>query len=318
MTAMTPEIEKIVARIEKLLRLASNNPNENEASLAAEKAQELLEAYNLDMTTVGNANAVREDRKLAGGLYKWQRSLWQQIAQNNFCYYWSDKGLEKGSKYEHRIVGSKVNVLSTRLMAEYLQDAIERITREEYDNDSKLYFKKAAVAFREGMADRIIDRLITRRWEREQEARREAAEAARKAQESGQAVSVSLTISDVREREREANDDFLYGEGYTARWKKYAAEARERRERQEQAAKDADALLFAQDPEEFERRKAEEAKRREREEKREERNRKRRKGRYYAPKGPRHSDFWNGYEKGAEVSLDSQVKEGAATRRLNS
>src|SRR5690349_25080073 len=41
----------ISAKIEKLMRL-STSPNEHEAALAAEKVQELLSTYNLDMLQV--------------------------------------------------------------------------------------------------------------------------------------------------------------------------------------------------------------------------------------------------------------------------
>jgi hypothetical protein len=57
LAAMTPlalpdyqeEIDAVVTKVKKLLALASNNPNSNEAALAGVKAKELIETYNLKL-----------------------------------------------------------------------------------------------------------------------------------------------------------------------------------------------------------------------------------------------------------------------------
>lgn len=306
-----PKVASIISKVQKLLAIARDERgNEHQAEAAAAKAQELLDAYNLDMVLVGQMtgkDGAREDRRLSGGLYKWQRYLWRQIASQNYCHYWADRGLQKGSKYEHRIVGRVANVLSTKLMAEYLQQAVEQITREEYcAGDHRLYFKKDAIAFREGMADRICERLRHRQWQKEVEARREQ----ERRQASGE--SVALTILDVRTREREANDDFLYGEGYTARRKLADAQWEQDREERRRRAEEAAERFMREHPEEYARQQAEA----ERERKREERNARRRKGRTYREPKPRHESFYDGQYRGNTVGLDPQVRDGKPFKRI--
>lgn len=301
MNTQEPNLEAIAEKIQKLLALASS-PFEAEALAATAKAQELLSIYNLDMLAVERAgkkdSAAREDKKLKGGLYKWQRDIWKDVAELNFCMYWSYKGLTKGSSYEHRVLGSKINVLSTRMMAEYLEQTIERIARAEYQNDSKHYFSKAAVAFREGMAARIGIRLRERRWEQKEKAREEAA-----AQATRAADERALTILDVEDAEYDANMDALHGAGYSARRRAEAAASKARWDKMMQEANEEEAAFKRDHPEAWAKREADRAKQRAADDKKW-RNRK---GRTYKAWSPRAASYYDGYEKGKDVSLDRQV-----------
>lgn len=317
-----PEIQKLLSRVEKLLALAANNPNEAEAASAAAKAQDLLAAYQLDMSaleaTDGKKHGRREEKKLKGGLYKWQRDIWHNVAQLNFCLYWFIRGLRKGQSYQHRLIGRTSNVVGTKIMAEYLEQAIERIARERYENDPARYFSKAGIAYREGMADRICARLQERRREQMEEDRRKAREQKARTSHPGSAPSTStaLTIVDVTKSEWDGNAEFEYdlehGPGEYARM--MALRAQYRAEQQaEQDAIEAERLAWiAANPEEHARQEAAKAERKrkedERERKREERNARRRKGTSHSYKSDvRHDDYWEGRERGDDVSLDQQI-----------
>lgn len=219
---MSQVSDKTIERIKKLLALANNNPNEAEAEAAMAKAQEMLEAHNLDMSVIGNTaqGRPRADQKQKGGLYGWQRSLWQAVAEMNFCNYWSIKGLKAGSTYEHRILGSSVNVLSTQLMSEYLQQAIERLAQQwAKENGLKSVFVREAIAYREGMAARIVERLQAERERKLAEERRKEAERKAAANHPGAAPTTSaLTLVDVTRDEADLNNDYINGweEGTTA------------------------------------------------------------------------------------------------------
>ena len=244
-------IEKIVERVRKLLALAKNNPNEQEAASAAAKAQELLEAYNLEMSDTHETKvAQRADKKRDGGLYKWQRNIWNGVARLNFCHYISIRGLSAGSVYEHRVIGSHANVLTTELMAQYLQDTVERLAQNwAYQNHYKSVFVKESIAYREGMADRICDKL----WERrskvlEEERTRIREEAAqRAARNEADPGSTHLTLVEIISTEADFNNDYLNGWklGTTARnkheseirWKAYQAEQERKQKAYEEWAK---------------------------------------------------------------------------------
>ena len=164
--AETPDMEAVIAKIKKLLALGQNNDNEHQAAAAMAKVQELLEAYNLDMSALGSSGkgAQRSDTTKKGGLYSWQRKLWEAVATLNFCYYVSLKGLQKGAVYEHRLIGSHANVVATEVMAKYLQETIERLAqRWAKDTGYSSVFVREAIAYREGMSARIVDRLHERR-----------------------------------------------------------------------------------------------------------------------------------------------------------
>jgi len=311
------DIEVIERRIEKLLKLAEGRENEPEAIAAMQKAQSLADAWNIEIAGIqGSKPGKREDNLFPGGLYPYQRMLYEAIAKLNHCLYWSRKGLQRGEKYKHRIVGSKVNVMLTRQMAEYLQSTVERITRQEFcRGDPKLYFTKDAHFYREGMIERIVEKIHAKRADEEAERqRKKAEEAARSNHPAYSGSNAPITIDDVAEREKIANYDYQYGEGAWA--KKMAREA----EWEEQRRKRAEELerWKQENPEEWA---AQERKRREEENrlheeylKREMRNAKRRKGVSYGytkRDAKYDSDaYYSGRDRGRDVGLDRQVDGG--------
>lgn len=233
-TQFDAETEKVIGKVRKLLALASSNPNEQEAESAANKARELLEAYNLDAAIVNkktNKFAPRDKTLTRGGLYNWQRDLWNQVAHLNFCKYWYIRGIYAGTEYQHEILGSKANVIATQVMANYLQDTIERLARvwvHKY-RPGKSVFIKEAIAYREGIAARLAARLWNLRQERiaEDEARVKA-ERERNA-EAGVFTENAMVIVDVINTEEDLNNDFLNNwEPGTSAAKRVEREARQR------------------------------------------------------------------------------------------
>lgn len=84
-------MEKIIKKIENLLDLANNNPNENEAIAAALKAQELMAKYNIELDQL---DSKKETREIVQEVYhqsgkhemkKWKIGLAAIIAQNFRC-----------------------------------------------------------------------------------------------------------------------------------------------------------------------------------------------------------------------------------------
>jgi len=84
-------MEKIMTKIQNLLDLANNNPNENEALAAALKAQELMAKYNIELEQLDHKEETREIVKevyYQSGKHemkKWKVGLASIIAENFRC-----------------------------------------------------------------------------------------------------------------------------------------------------------------------------------------------------------------------------------------
>lgn len=221
--------ETIEAKIEKLLRMADGMANENESAVALAMAQKLADAHNLDLGQIGKTGS-RKDSEISKGLYQYQRTLYESLAELNHCKVWISKGIRKGEKYKTRLLGSKVNVTVVCTMADYLEDVTNHFVRHNFE--TRAYFSADAHAFRHGMIDRLVERVKAQRAEEEAEREREKREQeARMRHPSAATENAIALISDVKEAEERANYDYLNGEGaYDAR----AARIRE----QEQRTKD--------------------------------------------------------------------------------
>lgn len=329
---MTQEIDaKLVAKIKALLE--TKGCTEAEAQARVAKAQELLEKYNLDMAVLGQSGkgAQRSDTKNSGGLYSWQRKLWQAVAELNFCYYFSLRGLKKGSQYEHRLVGSHGNVVATEMMATYLQETVERLAQQwAKDNYYKSVFVREAIAYREGMAARISERLAERRRQVVEEIKeRQREEEAKKANARANVDpgSRALTIMDVISTEHDLNNDYLQGwdPGTTAANRK-AQEARmaELRAKWAEDARKQKEWDEAHPEEAAARKRAEaEALRKlvaESERKQRRRNRTPPQPRYRKPTAEEErmglGSYYEGRAQGDKVSIDTQVNDKSHKARI--
>ena len=267
-----PGMIRIMERVQKLLNLAAKNPNAEEAASAAAKANALMVQYNLDAAIVEKAGGVaegrREEAKTRGGFYHWQRELWEAVARLNFCMHWvqqyrvegrfrvrtterqRDRGIwddDKGERsYDvkskvhdykwqrrHRVIGRIVNTRGTIAMAQYLEEAIERLARDHIRGDLKQLYSREANSFRYGAMEVVVSKLNERYRQMEKDAEAKRREDERRAAASGMSTSTTLTLGSLRQTERDANMDFLMGEeGYSARV---------RAEREAQARADAEA-----------------------------------------------------------------------------
>jgi len=246
---MTNEIDsKLIRKIEALLN--TNGCTEAEAEARLAKAQELLERHNLDMASIGGSadKNKRNDTTKKGGLYSWQRKLWKEVSELNFCHYLSVKGLQKGSTYEHRLIGSHGNVIASEVMARYLQETIEKLAQAwAKENGHKSVFVREAIAYREGMTNRVCYKLRERRdqvlaEERIREEERKQREAA-----TGQAsTSHAITLVNIISTEADFNNDYLnnWELGTTAK-KRHEAELRSKKWHEEYKAR-RDAMTDAE------------------------------------------------------------------------
>lgn len=316
MADLSIEALAVIEKVKKLLALANGNANEHEAEAASTKAMDLLAAYNLSMAVIDRPSSDRKDQKRKGGLYSWQRDLWKAVCELNFCMYWADRGLVKGSSYEHRILGRQENVISAEVLADYLQHTIERLAQAwAKQNGYNSVFVREAIAYREGMADRLCSRLQRLRLDR-------LAEDERKQREANSRPSApglnALVLASVINSEQDLNTDYLNGwepgtaAAKRARSEAWYAEIRAKNEAERQAR---DAAELA-NPELKAARLAEEAREQARWDKKYG-------GRTYRERAPTAreqrsylSSHTEGYRKADDIGLDKQVKTGDSTSRL--
>jgi hypothetical protein len=341
---LSQEAKEAIGRIEKLFRLAARNPNQHEAQQATSKAYAIMAAFNLDMAAVeensGDA-AKRADEKLKGGHYQFQRDLWERVADLHFCLYFTITAVERKPKYvprdlkrpeagfkriftekrfkQHRLVGRLVNVKLATVTAQYLEETVERLTAERLGETlagveklgrSQLY-GKWAMDFRSGIIEAIGEKITARQKELKDEERRKAQEAEAKARENGFAdtsLKTAVTLASFQRSEKEANLDFLHGEGWCA--KQAAQEAADRAAWAKARAEDDAwwAEYQANNPEEYQRLVKEEEQR--------QRRNARRRANYipsYRESGSSSAKKvdWGarraGYEVGQHVSIDRQA-----------
>jgi hypothetical protein len=174
--------EKLAERIRKLLALAGNNSNEHEAIAAMERASELMAEHNLTMAHVdalGTGDERVEDTyRSAHARQTWARSIWAEVAELNFCF-WCYRSPTRRDYYhrlsdgrlelkpprdvdEHILVGTRANIESTKAMAVYLVETVERLARE--CEDARGVHEKHA--FKLGCARRLAQRLRNLRLQR--------------------------------------------------------------------------------------------------------------------------------------------------------
>ncbi len=128
MSGENPDLDAVMGRIVKLLAL-SKSSNPHEASLAAEKAQELMFAYDVSLAQVEGAGrggrkqfGLQEIRLGLGAGVNWRRRLLCFVADVSFCraYFWL------GTR-DAEILGRKHNVEVAEHLYRYLEREISRL-----------------------------------------------------------------------------------------------------------------------------------------------------------------------------------------------
>ncbi|MBD2629169.1 DUF2786 domain-containing protein [Trichormus variabilis] len=143
---------EIINKIRKLLAL-SDSPNENEAIVAAQKANELLVKYNISLGDVHSSESTFSKQVVY--VYKkatsWKGQLCAGVAFFNFCVAYECRfdGLSATILY-----GRDANVITGKLQWEYLVDVVEKLTVK-----SGFQGLSAKNAFRMGCAVRIANRM---------------------------------------------------------------------------------------------------------------------------------------------------------------
>lgn len=229
--------DKTIARILKVLALAEGKgTTEGEAQAALAMAQRLMAEANLTMAeleaagrSAGEGSARVEDSVESRSPYPWKRQLMAAIAQLNSVYCIEQYDYSKNVPFfkGYRMIGREANVASTRVMFDYLLEAVTRVQREYAGQDRTRWVDRDSFIFKEACCRRIVERLDAQRYE-EIKAQRAQAEAQRARQAADGSNLPVVVMEEFYQSERDLNNDLLYGwePGTTAR-RRAEAQAKE-------------------------------------------------------------------------------------------
>ena len=141
---MTMDKAKLIEKINKLLAL-SNSPNEDEAKLAATKAQELIAKYNIDMETSEATKDSINYRLVDVAIDDtWKFSLSKIIADNFRCEtFWY-------GQYKCAFYGYEMDTLAAGKTYMYLVDTLKELTEI---NCTKKTYTSYVMGFLVGLYD---------------------------------------------------------------------------------------------------------------------------------------------------------------------
>ena len=166
---MPEEKESVLKRIQKLLQMSiENGASENEAMLAADKAQKLLQEHNLSISDLKDEDQVEpmdsEDVEVDRDL--WKGYIRNATAKLYFCKTYTTMKLDKHYRRVKVItfVGRKSNRMVATEMCKYFINTVDRLAAEEFREvpGSRASINKMSHAFKQGCASRLQRRLLDR------------------------------------------------------------------------------------------------------------------------------------------------------------
>lgn len=118
--------DKVVEKIKKLLTLAQNNSNLEEATAAAEKAQALMEKHRIEQAVLDMRDALGVEPLQDGGLPNaWKVFLAYVLAKHNGCYLIKSDAYDRDNKL--LLVGESQDTRSVQSLYKYLAVEFNRL-----------------------------------------------------------------------------------------------------------------------------------------------------------------------------------------------
>ena len=158
--------EKIINKIQKCFKLAESS-NENEAAVAAEKAQGLLERYNLTMVDLASfenpSDIITSDVTESGRHETWTGTLMNKLARTFDCRAYSSS---TGRGRIYKVVGFPTDIEVFTYTYNYLLRVIVDIYKKALKKEkaeAMYWSRKSTFAFKSGFctgcSTRIADRI---------------------------------------------------------------------------------------------------------------------------------------------------------------
>jgi hypothetical protein len=161
------ERENILIKIKRMLALADDASNENEAALAAAMAHKFLEKHNLCISDIDDVSEVDTDIEenevlSTGRLVNWKRKLLQNIAE---CFNCSTL-IYTGHRWRRLVlVGTVVDMDAAKATYEYLSNCVERFAKQNVKGFGRSYVS----SYKRGLVNTIGWRLRKQTKENKEE-----------------------------------------------------------------------------------------------------------------------------------------------------
>lgn len=162
---------KVIDRIRKLLAL-SESANEHEAALAAERAQELLARYNIDLFEVEDVEEEQPVERDSSETRSqvWRRHIYQAVAKMYFCVYYFESIQRPSSESTrgfvrrdlHFFTGQLHNIHVAKMVAAYLCATIIRLANNGSTSCPKRERARYKKSFHNACAFRLSQRIRQR------------------------------------------------------------------------------------------------------------------------------------------------------------
>jgi len=126
-------------KIKKLLAL-TESPNFSEASVAMSKVHQLLKEYNLSLSDIVKDNRfsiIENDYLSFQKERKWRTILVYDVATANYCT--CLRLIHGDGSTDLKIIGKEHNILATRIMLDYLMEAIDKRAKRYPASERKSY-----------------------------------------------------------------------------------------------------------------------------------------------------------------------------------
>ncbi len=180
--------DKIIERIKKLLALASNNPEAEEAALAAAKAQAMIDEHSIDIALL-SASEAPEEAKLqeveervvyqfkGRRLTHWILDITHAVCQSNDLYSWSGWGTR--SRRAMKAAGPLTQLIAAEILVDWLVREVEHLYTQDKKNQDDVGSlwepgKAYANSFKMGCTHQISMRLRHAAHEAREDAERRA------------------------------------------------------------------------------------------------------------------------------------------------
>lgn len=181
----------VTTRIQKLLALAGNNPNEHEAESAMRAALKLAAKHNIDLKKLADKSGNRIGEMLFESHGRpWERAVCQAVGELYFCGYLYVKLGKKTCR--HIFVGTEDNARVAAEISAWVAESIRRTGKREARGDTPFYNSFCAAA-----ADRVYDRV--------EQMIAEAKAGELKDDETGKA----LVLASLYDQHHQANQDYI-------------------------------------------------------------------------------------------------------------